>query len=120
MSDLPYEGGLATSDESVPTEGWATQDFEVDLPMDNDDMRQFPQYPWEATPDFGLEPPAFFSPIANAVVIVSAPQRRTQEVAREYVLRVQAQLPPEVRHSFAQGAGMFDFPAPPDLDDHLA
>lgn len=105
----------ATAESDLPNEGWATSDFDVDQSIEVD--MQIPQYPWEVTPDFAIEPSAFVSPFANTLLI--AGHDRVEEAARDYLNRVQGRLPEDVRESFTSGAGMFHFPAPPDLDDHL-
>lgn len=116
MDEFLYQASAATAEKAIPSEVWATKDFEAGLPMEDD--LNISQYPWETTPDFISEPQSVVSPLANAVII-TVPQRRVQEAARDYVLRIQQQLPGEVRDSFTRGTGMFDFPAPPDIDDQL-
>jgi len=116
VSDFQYEPSAATVVSDLPNEGWATSDFEASRSIEGD--VNIPQYPWEVTPNFLPEPSVMVTPFAN-VLIITAPQGRAQEAAHEYVQRIQSQLPERVRASFTNGTGMFDFPAPPDIDDHL-
>lgn len=115
VSEFQYEAAGTTAEADLPNEGWATVDFEPGLPIEGD--MKIPRYPWEATPVFLAEPSVVVSP--PNVLLITAPPRRVREAAHEYVVRIQANLPERVRESFTNGAGMFDFPAPPDMDDHL-
>lgn len=116
MSEFQYESGGATAEADLPNEGWATGGFAPGLPIEGD--MKIPLYPWEAPPMFPAEPSVAIAP--PNVLVITAPPRRVKEAAHEYVNRIQASLPERVRESFTSGAGMFDFPAPPDVDDHLA
>jgi hypothetical protein len=127
MSTFPYESN-SSSPRYAPLEAWATQDFDTGVPMENHVNREFTQYPWEATPDqvpkggvsAALGSSAGVFPWEHSVITVL--QERVQEVAHDYVLRIEPKLPPDVRDDFVHGAGMFDFPMPADddaLDDLL-
>ena len=87
--------------------------------MDDEAVNHLQQFPWESTPAFLPDPGSLVSPGGN-VLVITAPPKRIQEAARDYVERIRPDLPESVRDSFAEGAGMFDFPAPPDLDGHLS
>ena len=115
MSQFQYETSAATA-RMLPNEGWATKDFEVLQPM-NSEM-DVPNYPREVTPDFVVDQSGFVSPLAD-VLLITATRVAIQEATREYVRRIGPELPDDVREGFVQCAGMFDFAAPPDLDDQL-
>lgn len=117
MPDLVYETAGATTEGTIPNEGWATYDFNADEPIGLD--VEIPQYPWEETPAFSPEPSVMVLPFTNVLIITSS-QRQTEEAARDYVRRIGPSLPEHVREGFTRGAGMFDFAAPPGLDDHLS
>lgn len=111
-----HEAAMATSEAAIPNEGWATPDFASEPPIKAE--MEITQFPWETTPDFQATPSALVSP--SNVIVITAPPEKVQEAARKYVARIGPALPASVRDSFAKGAGMFDFPAPPNIDDQLA
>jgi hypothetical protein len=127
MRSFTYESSSASAQEAA-NETWATQDFDPGMPMENNVNNEFTQYPWEATPDqvpdggvtAAIRSSSGVFPWEHSVVTVL--QARVQEVAADYVARVQDKLPDGVRDNFVRGAGMFDFPTPlddADLDELL-
>jgi hypothetical protein len=119
MSSFAYEHDQTPAASLSGADAQVTQGFEAQMPMDSNVEGEFERFPWESTPEFVPEPSGGVFPPISGSSVVTILHTRVKEVAQEYVVRMESQLPANVRDSFVRGSGMFDFDSPDEGPDDL-